>query len=125
MWFYGLVLCAAATCNLHTSPGVETFDKCLTVQAAMNQKFIGAQILSRLYLPDGNGHHLNFGCFEYEVIGYDETKELDKKLVELEAWHRFGPQARPEPDKNIKRILKGEKYDYPRSPWQQIPGKRF
>ena len=125
MWYYGLIICAAATstCNIQTSPGVETFDKCLNVQAVMNQKFIGAQILSRLYLSDGSGHHLNFGCFEYEVIGYDETKEVDKKLVELETWHRFSPQARPKPDKNIKRILKREFYDYPRPPWQQVPGK--
>ncbi len=103
--------------------GVSTFDKCLDAQAEMNLKYIGAQIPARLYFEDGSGYHVNFGCFEYDPFGTEETKGIDEKMVRLKVWQKYGPDARPKPDLNIRRVLKRELYDYPRPPWQQVPGK--
>ncbi len=122
MWYVGQVICTV-TCSLNVAGGVLTWDKCLDLQAAINYAYTGYQMPSRHnYHP---GYYLNFGCYEYDPINTKETKKVDDMRVRLKAWQIYGPQARPPRDLNINRILKREKYDYPRPPWKQVPGKQF
>lgn len=115
----------SVTCGINISVGVSTFDKCLDVQAEMNQKYIGVQLSGRLYFTDGSGYHVNFGCFEYKLQNDKKFAGINNKLLRLRAWNKFGPYSKPPPDSNIRRVLKRQFYDYPRPPWQQVPGKRF
>ncbi len=89
-----------------TYPGTLTHDDCLVELADYNEKIRGNQIAPKM---TGTTLFYNSGCFE--IDDYMVTRK-DVKLV---LWRKFGPAAYV-PDKNIKRILKRQYYDYPQNP---------
>jgi len=97
-------------CTVVVSYPGTSFDECLNHLSNLNEKITGSQIAPHIELKSIAGIHFKSGCFELNGVTFlDHAKSV--------TFEKFGPLSKPEPDPNVKRILRGEKYDHPPSPF--------